>query len=304
MSDEKLISLGEDEKEIEIDLDEGTVEAKAAPEPVPEEPKEQQEEAKPQPKEDDLEQYSDSVKKRIEKLTFKYREAERREQAALEFAKSLKAELETVRQKSQQLDTSLLNEATNRIKTQEQLINDRLRLAIDRGDVEGQISAQRELANLAVENERLRQAQIRREYEVEQSRKATMQPQTPAPAAPPAPDRKATEWAEKNQWFGQDEPMTFTAFSIHKNLVEIEGFDPTSDDYYAELDRRIRREFPHKFASSEPKQKPSPMVASANGSQRAENRKQIKLTPSQVAIAKRLGVSLKDYARQLQRLNG
>lgn len=299
MSDEKLVSLGDNEQEIEIDLEEGTVEAKSQPEPV----EAAQEEPKAQPKEDDLEQYSDSVKKRIEKLTFKYREAERREQAALEFAKSLKNELESVRQKSQQLDTSLINEASTRIKTQEQLINDRLRLAIDRGDVEGQISAQRDLANLAVENERLRQAQIRREYEFDQQRRAVAQPQAPAPT-PAAPDRKATEWAEKNQWFGQDEPMTFTAFSIHKNLVEIEGYDPTSDDYYAELDKRIRREFPHKFASSEPKQKPSPMVASANGSQRAENRKQIKLTPSQVAIAKRLGVSLKDYARQLQRLNG
>jgi hypothetical protein len=301
MSDEKLISLGDDEKEIEIDLEEGTVEAKAEPEAkdVDQKPEEQ----KTLPKEDELEQYSDSVKKRIEKLTFKYREAERREQAAVEFAKSLKAELETVRQKSQQLDTSLLNEATNRIKTQEQLINDRLRLAIDRGDVDGQISAQRELANLAVENERLRQAQVRREYEADQQRRAFVQPE-PQQQVPVAPDRKATEWAEKNQWFGQDEPMTFTAFSIHKNLVELEGFDPTSDEYYSELDKRIRREFPHKFAPSETKQKPSPMVASANGSQRAENRKQVKLTPSQVAIAKRLGVSLKDYARQLQRLNG
>jgi len=301
MSDEKLISLGDDEKEIEIDLEEGTVEAKAEPEAKDEDQK--PEEQKTPPKEDELEQYSDSVKKRIEKLTFKYREAERREQAAVEFAKSLKAELETVRQKSQQLDTSLLNEATNRIKTQEQLINDRLRLAIDRGDVDGQISAQRELANLAVENERLRQAQVRREYEADQQRRAFVQPE-PQQQAPVAPDRKATEWAEKNQWFGQDEPMTFTAFSIHKNLVELEGFDPTSDEYYSELDKRIRREFPHKFAPSETKQKPSPMVASANGSQRAENRKQVKLTPSQVAIAKRLGVSLKDYARQLQRLNG
>lgn len=300
MSDEKLVSLGENEQEIEIDLEEGTSEAKAAPEPV-ELPK--QEESKTPPKEDELEQYSDSVKKRIEKLTFKYREAERREQAALEFAKSLKNELETVRQKSQQLDTSLLNEATNRIKTQEQLINDRLRVAIDRGDVDGQVSAQRELTNLAVENERLRLAQVRREYEVEQQRRAAVQP-TPQQQAPAVPDRKATDWAEKNQWFGQDEPMTFTAFSIHKNLVELEGFDPTSDEYYSELDKRIRREFPHKFTPSETKQKPSPMVASANGSQRAENRKQIKLTPSQVAIAKRLGVSLKDYARQLQRLNG
>jgi len=303
MSEEKMFSIGDDENEVEIDLDEkeGGKASTGAP-PEKEAAAEQEPEPTKTPKDDDLEVYSDSVKKRIEKLTFKYREAERREQAALEFAKGLKSELDSVKHRSQQLDTSLLNEAQTRLKTQDQLINDRLRHAIDRGDIDGQISAQRELANLAVENDRVRQAQVRREYETDQQRRAVTQP-TPAPA-PAAPDRKATDWADRNSWFGQDEPMTFTAFSIHKNLVEMEGFDPTSDEYYVELDKRIRRDFPHKFAAPDQKQKPSPMVASANGSQRSETRKQIKLSPSQVAIAKRLGVSLKDYARQLQRLNG
>lgn len=304
MSDEKMLPLGDDELEVEIDLEASDEKPSAK---APEKEEVEVVEAKPEPKEeskseDDLAAYSDGVKKRIEKLTFKYREAERREQAALEFAKSLKNELDTVKQRTAQLDHSLINEATNRLKTQEQLINDRLRTAIDRGDADAQIKAQRELAALAVENERVRQASARREYEIEQARmQAARVQQAPAPVVP---DAKAQSWAEKNEWFGSDEPMTLTAFSIHKALVEKEGFDPSSDDYYSELDKRIRREFPHKFQSLEQKAKPTPMVASANGSARSDNRKQIKLTPSQVAIAKRLGVSLKDYARQLQRMNG
>jgi hypothetical protein len=304
MAEEKLISLGDDEEGIEIDIesgDEKSVRVKVEKDDdveVVETKTESKESSKSSEDDDDLANYSEGVKKRIEKLTFKYREAERREQAALDFARGLKTELDSAKQRSHQLDTSLLNEANTRLKTQEQLINDRLRTAIDRGDTETQITAQRELANLAVQNDRLQRAQVQRQYEAQQIAQA---PQ-PAPP-PPRPDAKAQTWAERNEWFGNDEPMTLTAFSIHKNLVEKEGFDPSADDYYSELDKRIRKEFPHKF-QSEQKGKPTSMVASANPSPRSENRKQVKLTPSQVAIAKRLGVSLKEYARQVQRLNG
>lgn len=302
MADEdKMLSIGEDEAEVEVDLEASEEKPSAQ---AKEEEVEVKVEVKPAEAKDDedLAAYSEGVKKRIEKLTFKYREAERREQAAIEFARSLKTELDTVKQRTQQLDTSLINEANTRLKTQEQLINDRLRTAIDRGDTDAQIKAQRELAALAVENERWRQASARREYEIEMAKRAP--PQPTVPAVPAQPDPKAQNWAERNEWFGSDEPMTFTAFSIHKALVEKEGFDPSSDEYYSELDKRIRREFPHKFQQTEQKAKPTPMVASATSSGRVENRKQVKLTPSQVAIAKRLGVSLKDYARQLQRMNG
>jgi hypothetical protein len=303
MAEEKLISLGDDEVGVEIDIDsddEKPVRVKVEKEDIEvvQTKAESKEPAKSSDDDDDLASYSDGVKKRIEKLTFKYREAERREQAALDFARGLKTELDSAKHHSKQLDTSLMNEAGSRLKTQEQLINDRLRTAIDRGDTETQITAQRELANLAVQNDRLQRAQVQRQYQDQQDARAPM-----APPPPPRPDAKAQTWAERNDWFGNDEPMTLTAFSIHKNLVEKEGFDPSADDYYSELDKRIRKEFPHKFQSDQ-KGKPTSMVASANQSSRSENRKQVKLSPSQVAIAKRLGVSLKEYARQVQRMNG
>lgn len=298
---EKMLSIGDDEGGVEIEIELETPEGNSISK---EEEIEVKVETKPAEAKDDedLTVYSEGVKKRIEKLTFKYRESERREQAAIEFARSLKTELDTVKQRTQQLDGSLINEANARLKTQEQLINDHLRTAIDRGDADAQIKAQRELSALAIENERWRQASARRDYTIEMEKRAPPQPS--APALPVQADPKAQGWADRNEWFGTDEPMTFTAFSLHKTLVEKEGFDPAGDDYYSELDRRIRHEFPHKFQQTEQKAKPTSMVASATSSGRSENRKQIKLTPSQVAIAKRLGVSLKDYARQLQRMNG
>lgn len=252
---------------------------------------------------DDLEQQSESVRKRIDKLTFKLREAERREQAALEYAKSLKQEADTYRVKADTLDKTLVQEFDNRLKVQETLAKDKLKAAIDLNDVDGQIEAQRMLANLAVENERLRGQKFRQQQEA-----AAPPPPPPAyvpPAPQPRPDPKAQAWADRNQWFGTDEVMTLAAFNFHKKLVEVEGFDPTSDDYYGELDRRIRSEFPHKFQPARPAAAPAAApVASARPATRTEGKKQIRLTPSQVAIANRLGVSLESYARQIQKLQG
>lgn len=251
---------------------------------------------------DDLEQQSESVRKRIDKLTFKLREAERREQAALEYAKSLKQEADTYKVRADTLDKNLVQEFDNRLKVQETLARDKLKSAIDLNDVDGQIEAQRMLANLAVENERLRGQKFRQQQE------AAAPPPQPAyvpPAPQPRPDPKAQAWADRNQWFGTDEVMTLAAFNFHKKLVEVEGFDPTSDDYYGELDRRIRSEFPHKFQPARPAAAPAAApVASARPATRTEGKKQIRLTPSQVAIANRLGVSLESYARQIQKLQG
>ena len=251
---------------------------------------------------DDVENQSETVRKRIDKLTYRLREAERREQAALEYAKGLKTEVDTVRQRSELLDQTLVSEFDQRLKVQDSYAKDKLKQAIDMNDVDGQIEAQRMLASLAVENERLRVQKTRRE-ELRQN------PPAPTPAyAPPAPsvqpDPKAQAWADRNEWFGADEVMTLAAFNFHKKLVENEGYDPSGEDYYRELDRRIQTEFPHKFKAAAPrKAAPSP-VASARGTSSAPSRRQISLSPSQVAIAKRLGVSLEEYARQTQKLSG
>jgi len=281
----------DDAPETEV-KDESTVEAKASEKTGGE---------KPDTEKDDLEQQSESVRKRIDKLTYRLREAERREQAAIEFAQSLKGEVDTYRSKAETLDKNLVQEFDNRLKVQETLTKDKLKTAIDMNDVDAQIEAQRMLANLAVENERLRVQKYRQEQEAATPR------QEPVYAPPPPqqevrPDPKAQSWADRNQWFGNDEVMTLAAFNFHKKLVEMEGFDPTSDDYYGELDRRIRNEFPHKF--QQPKPQTQTTVASARPSSRSESKKQVRLTPSQVSIANRLGVSLESYARQIQKLQG
>lgn len=248
---------------------------------------------------DDLEEQSESVRKRIDKLTYRLREAERREQAALDYARGLKGEMDTHRNRAEVLDKTLVQEFDTRLKVQEALAKDKLKQSIDMNDVDGQIEAQRMLANLAVETERLRTQKIRREQVEAQPRQP--EPQYVPPAPEVQPDPRAEAWAEKNKWFGTDEIMTQAAFHFHKKLVEVEGYDPTSNEYYAEIDRRIRTEFPHKFQGS--RSAPSP-VASARAVPRADNKRQVKLTPTQVSIAKRLGVSLEEYARHAQKLNG
>ena len=253
---------------------------------------------------DELENYSDSVKKRIAKLTGRLREAERREQAALEYAKALKTQQDQLGQRTQQLEAGHLREYGERLKAQEVLLKQSLKSAIDRGDTDRQVEAQQALATLAMEqrnfeNLSARQNAAPRQQPQEQVRQ---QPQVQVQAAPP-PDPKAEAWAQRNDWFGKDEAMTVTAFAIHKKLVENEGFDPTSDDYYGELDKRIRSEFPHKFQRQQAQPRPNtvaPAVRTVQNNSRATT--QVKLTPSQVAIAKKLGVPLEQYARQVAKL--
>ena len=271
-------------------------EAKSEPEPK----REEAPRAESKKDDDDLSGISDSVKRRIDKLTFKMREAERREQAALDYAKSLQAESQVFKQKAVQLDQNLVAEYENRIKTQSQLVADKLRAAVESGDVDGQIEAQKQISALAIEEERVRMAKQSR-VQPQQAPAPQQTYQQPASQAA-RPDPRAEAWAERNDWFGQDKAMTATAFVIHSQLVEEEGYDPTSTDYYSELDRRIQSEFPHKFKKSAPTAGSS-AVASARPSGRSENNpKQIKLTRSQIEIARKLGVSVKDYARQLQKL--
>tara|TARA_R100000315_G_scaffold31359_1_gene12632 strand:- start:101 stop:1012 length:912 start_codon:yes stop_codon:yes gene_type:complete len=267
---------------------------------------------------DDLEQYGDSVQKRINKLTAKMREAERREQAALEYAQSLQYQAEQrIAQestKAEKLDHFYVNEFQNRITTQNELLRGQLKDAIDRGDSETQVELQKQMADIANQETKLKQvraqqerkkamAQQQAQYAQMQSQmQPQMQPQAPVQQAP-QPDAKAEDWANKNEWFGEDEAMTLTAFSIHKTLIEEEGYDAVnnSDAYYAELDKRIRDEFPHKFGQKTTSN--SPKVAGATRNSSPKGRKSVKLNASQIAIAKKLNVPLEKYAAQLERLN-
>lgn len=295
----------QEKEELEVVIEEASPEAEVKEQPAaeakPAETQEGSKETKAEVEKDDLEQQSESVRKRIDKLTYRLREAERREQAALEFAKSLKNEVETYKTRAESLDKNLVQEFDSRLKVQETLAKDKLKSAIDMNDVDGQIEAQRMLANLAIENERLRVQKMRREQEAAAPRPEPVY--NPPVQQEVRPDPKAQAWADRNDWFGADEVMTLAAFNFHKKLVEVEGYDPTSDDYYGELDRRIRSEFPHKFQANKT-QVMSQTVASARPASRSESKKQIRLTPSQVAIANRLGVSLESYARQIQKLQG
>ena len=254
--------------------------------------------SKPEQSGDELEQYSEGVKKRISKLTAKMREAERREQAAIQYAQAAKKELEENQKKNLSLDNSYVSEFENRIKLQDQLYRNTLKEAIDRGDVDGQVEAQRQLANVASQNDKLAMVKQQQEQRARQPvpvQQPMQQQQQPAP-----PDPKAAAWADKNDWFGTDEPMTLTAFSIHKTLVESEGWDPHSDDYYAEVDKRIRQEFPHKFGGTT--RQSGPVVASASRGGQKKGKQKIQLTKSEVAIADKLGVSYEQYARQKARM--
>lgn len=258
----------------------------------------------------ELENYSESVQKRIAKLTGKLREAERREQAAIDYAKALKVQQDQVAQRAQSLENSHLYEYNERLKAQEVLLKQSLKAAIDRGDADRQFDAQKALADLAIEQRRYAALEQQRQNAAAQAQQAAAQqqaqPQQQYVQPAPQPDPKAEAWAQRNDWFGKDEAMTVTAFSIHKRLVESEGFDPTSDQYYRELDTRMRKEFPHKFQREQVQAQPRPnTVAPAVRTVQQGNKTttQVRLTPSQVAIAKKLGVPLEQYARQVAKLN-
>ncbi len=304
MQDEEMkIDVGEtDEQEQEIDLDaapqeeqpeekpEVEVTDKPAAEPV------KAEEATEQASE--MENYSKGVKARIASLTKKMREAERQREEAITFAKGQQAEVERMKKKYSSLDETYTNEFEKRVTTNVEAAKAKLAQAIATGNIDDQVAAQTEIATLAMEANRLgKLKELQEEKTVEQP----AQPKVAPPPVVPPPDPKADAWAQKNTWFGVDNAMTYTAFDIHKKLVEEEGFDPASDEYYTEVDKRIRLEFPHKFDtnSESTAEQPVQNVASAKRPATKGRRKTVKLTPSQVAISKRLGVPLEEYAKQL-----
>jgi len=318
-----LIDVGEEEG-AEIKLDENNepikdVEEKKEEEKIeveevaqPEEKKEggeievkEEKEEKKDEKKEELEKYSEGVQKRISKLTRKMREAERQKEEAVVYAQSVKRDKEDLESKFSRLDKSYVSEFESRVKTNMKAAKQALKTAIESQNVEGQVTAQEQIATLTMDSARLNALKVA-ESSKPKEKDVNITPQQYRPQI--APDPKAEDWATKNTWFGNNSAMTYTAFDIHKKLVEEEGFDPKSNEYYEEVDKRIRLEFPHKFdkmqGTSTEREKPSQNVASAKRSALTGRRKTVKLTPSQVAIAKRLGVPLEDYAKQLKITEG
>ena len=315
---EELIDVGETVG-AEINLDE-----KGAPEKVEEvkeeievekvsdvpvqEDKRGQVETKKEEK-DELKEYSEGVQKRIAKLTRKMREAERQREEALAFAQSVKNKNDEMEGRLSKIDSSYVSEFENRVKTSMAAAKLALKNAIESQDVEAQIAAQQQLAALTLDEARLNNIKVANENKPKaEEKQVNINPQQQYYQPQQQSDPKAEDWATKNPWFGNDSAMTYTAFDIHKKLVEQEGYDPKSDEYYAEVDKRIRVEFPHKFDKVEDttteRAKPAQNVASARRSASTGRKKTVKLTPSQVAIAKRLGVPLEEYAKQLNITEG
>ena len=254
-----------------------------------------------------LEEYSKGVQARIGKLTRKLRESERREQAALDYAKGVEESRQKLESKFKKTDSDYIKKFETTISSGLEAAQKELAAAIEAGDANAQVEANKRIATLAFENAKLEAAKEGREAQPTQAEKPVSNlsqannvniPQTDDPINM---DPKAEAWAAKNSWFGRDRAMTYTAFEIHKDLTEKEGFDPSSDDYYAEVDKRIKVDFPHKFGNTNEKQTTAPVQTVASASRSVKpGRKTVRLTSSQVAIAKKLGVPLEEYAKQLK----
>ena len=299
-------------KEPMIELDTGgnavDVELKQEKEVEVEQQKEEKQveskETKQEEKKDEREEYSKDVQKRIDRMTYKIREAERREKEALEFAKKVKKEKDDLQGKFDKLDDGYVNEFSTRVKSELESAKVALKNAVANGDVDAQVAANQNLARLAIEEERIKATEAQRQAYEESLKNTGQIGEQPVQntVQQPKPDPKAEAWAEKNEWFGKDEAMTYASFGIHKKLVEEEGFNPSTDEYYEEIDRRLREEFPQKFNDGGEVQggkQPVQTVASAKRTTSA-GRKTVRLTPSQVAIAKKLGVPLEEYAKYVK----
>jgi len=302
---EKLVDIDTSGPETDVAVEE--VKEEAVVETKEEEPRitEVKEEVKEESKEEDdkLEDYSKGVQGRIAKLTRKMREAERREAAATEYANSLEQARRVDQDRFQKVDSDYTKKFEDNIKTGMDSAQNELARAIEAGDAKAQVDANKRIATLAFDSAKMEQRKesMAQEKPVQLSDGGNLPKQTPRQM--PEADPMAEDWASKNTWFGRDRPMTFTAFEIHKDVVN-EGFDPKSDEYYAEIDKRIKVDFPHKFGNTETTTpRPVQSVASANRSVK-QGRKTVRLTSSQVHIAKKLGVPLEEYAKQLKLTEG
>ena len=325
--EDKVIDLPSDGPDTEVTLPEETVKEGAqnvdVPEKKPEGEVEVKEEAPKQEtqekeliqeepkqeeqvtKEKEIDEYGEGVKKRIAKLTKRMRESERQRDEATKYARSVLADQKSLKERLAKLDTGYVSEMESRITSGLEAAKSKLSTARENSDLNAEVAAQKEIAKLGYEEARLAEMKLSQEAQNKEQGELIKQPNIQQGNQPqpqrPAPDAQATAWAERNAWFGTDNAMTYTAFDLHKKLVEEEGYDPQSEDYYGELDRRIKLEFPHKFGKvTEQTTKPTQTVASATRNvKRGTGRRTVKLTSSQVAIAKKLNVPLEEYAKQL-----
>ena len=305
------VELPEEKPEAEIETKEDSSPApQEAEEPREEkaegsdaQPEAKQEQKPVQEKKEELETYSKDVQRRIAKLTKKWREAQRQADEALSFAKNQKEAKEKLQKKYSKIEQVGVKDREEKIKSGLVAAAAKLSAAREAGDLAAEVEANKEIATLGYEEARLNEAKAA--YEAAQSEPKDTEIPKVSPQQTSKPDPRAEAWGSKNRWFGTDTAMTYTAFDIHKKLVEQEGYDPASDEYYAEIDKRIRLEFPNKFDTTDGKvqentTKPTQIVASAKRSVNKSGRKTVRLTPSQVAIAKKLGVPLEEYAKQIK----
>lgn len=301
MTEEKLEETVSEEG-VEIELDDPQSEnveqeTQSETETVSEEPKAEEPDS-------ELDDYGAKVQARIKKLTERYRKEERDREEAVRMAQQLLEENQKLKGQVQNLDRGYVSSEEGRINAQVETLKQQYRAAYESGDTDAMFAAQQNLSQLAVLQERLGSAKQRIERNqksFQEQRTAPQQPVVPQPA-PAQPDPRAQSWAEKNEWFGSDDAMTYAAFGIHRKLVEEEGFDPATDEYYNEVDRRIRAEFPHKFNTAKKTggAQVAPAAASATRSTAKQGRRSVKLSPSQIAMAKRLNVPLEEYAKYVK----
>ncbi len=300
MTEELDFNVGEDEQEATVEMNEDGSDAKLSEEESPLVQKE-----KGGPAENELEEYSGKVKKRIDKLTARLRETQRREEAALEFAKNVQQQNQKLEQVYQQTDTQRLEEIQNRVGTQLMALKHVIKKAREEGDIDTETEAQQRLTTMVMEQQRVNYTTDNRRRQAQNPRQIE-QPEILRPRTA-EPDVLAEEWAEKNVWFGQNTVMTHTVRGIHMDLIQKEGFDPSSDEYYSEIDRRMSQIFPSEYDSNSTQQnnrknRPVQTVAPATRSSGVNNsaRRSVRLSPSQVAIAKKLGVPLEEYAKYVK----
>ena len=294
----------EGEVEVKEEAPKQETETKELIQEAPKEEAPKEEVPKEEAKEKEIDEYGEGVKKRIAKLTKRMRESERQRDEATRYARTVIGEQKTLKDRLSKLDTGYVSEMENRITSGLEAAKGKLTGARSSGDIDAEVNAQKEIAKLGYEEARLAEMKINQEARKPKEEKRELNQQTNIQQEQPQrpkPDARATEWAEKNKWFGSDNAMTYTAFDMHKKLVEEEGYDPQSEDYYGELDKRIKLEFPNKFGNvTEQTTKPTQTVASATRNvKRGTGRTTVKLTSSQVAIAKKLNVPLEEYAKQL-----
>ena len=303
-NEELEFSVGDEEQEATVEMNEDGSEATlASAEEAP--IVEQEAEA---PKSEDLDNYSDKVKKRIDKLTARLRETQRREEAAIEYAKSVQQQVDELQQRFNKTDTERLGEAKNRVETQVTALKHIIKKAREEGDIDTETEAQQRLTTIVWEQQQLAKTLQEREFQAKQPQQPREQPEILRPRRA-EPDPRAEEWAENNPWFGQNTVMTHAVWGLHKDLIQKEGFDPTTNEYYDEIDRRMRTLFPQEFQIDEaPAQqtnrnsRPVQTVAPATRSSgiNSSARRSVRLKPSQVAIAKKLGVPLEEYAKYVK----